>query len=265
VLRFGVDETRIGVLQMLQQTARTVLTHYVAPDGREAARARMAEGAGEALRGAPPGSDEQLAWVRFLAAVAGAEETQFLQGLMSGDEVVEGLEIDQELRWALLEPLTAAGAVGEVELDAELRRDDTAAGRLHQIRCLAARPSAAVKAEAWRSVVESADLTNAMVDAVIGGFNQPTQRELLAPYVEPYFEVITDVWSHRRMEIAVRVVSGLYPSLQASAATLARTDTWLERAPDTPALRRLVLEARDQLDRALRAQALDDAPRSTGP
>jgi aminopeptidase N len=51
------------------------------------------------------------------------------------------------------------------------------------------------------------------------------------------------------------VVRGLSPAHQADAATLAATDSWLDdHASAPPSLRRLVLEARDDLARALRAQ-----------
>jgi aminopeptidase N len=59
------------------------------------------------------------------------------------------------------------------------------------------------------------------------------------------------------------VVRGLYPSLQASQETLAATDAWLGAHEDAaPALRRLVLEARDDLARGLRGQARDAAAAS---
>jgi len=64
--------------------------------------------------------------------------------------------------------------------------------------------------------------------------------------------------------MAQNVVVGLYPTLLAGldASTgvdvLARTDAWLDALGDrTPALRRLVVEARDGVRRALEAQARD--------
>jgi aminopeptidase N len=148
----------------------------------------------------------------------------------------------------------------ESVLAAELARDDTASGKRHQVRCLAARPSAAVKAQAWALVVESDALSNALVGATIAGFAQPSQRELTAPYVEKYFEAIERVWAERSIQIGMDVVRGLFPSEQDSQATLDATDAWLSAHEDAPpALRRLVLEARDDLARTLRGQACDAA------
>ncbi|MFH8937211.1 aminopeptidase N [Streptomyces griseosporeus] len=259
VLRFAGRESDIGVLQMLHAWAQSALVHYAAPAWRETGARLLAEGALRELRAAGPGSEHQLAWARFFAAVAsGAGDLALLRALLDGTEKIDGLEVDQELRWAFLEPLAAHGAADEAVLAAELARDDTASGKRHQVRCLAARPSEAVKAQAWAQVVESDALSNALTEATIEGFAQSSQRELIAPYAEKYFAAIERVWAERSIQIGIHVVRGLFPSLQDSPGTLAATDAWLAAHEDAaPALRRLVLEARDDLARALRGQACD--------
>ncbi|MEG3631609.1 aminopeptidase N [Streptomyces poriticola] len=261
VLRFAGRESDIGVLQMLHAWADSALVHYAAPGRRKTGGLLLAEGALRELRDAAAGSEHQLAWARFFAAMASDEaDLALLRGLLEGSEKIDGLEVDQELRWAFLQPLAAHGVADEAVLAAELARDDTASGKRHQVRCLAARPSAAVKAQAWAQVVESDALSNALVEATIAGFAQPSQRELLAPYAEKYFAAIERVWSERSIQIGMDVVSGLFPELQDSPATLEATDAWLSAHEDAaPALRRLVLEARDDLARALRGQACDAA------
>ncbi|MGW5618295.1 aminopeptidase N [Streptomyces sp. NPDC003877] len=261
VLRFAGRESGIGVLQMLHAWAESAVTHYAAPARRETAARLLAEGARRELYAAEAGSEHQLAWARFFARTATTEaDFELLGDLLRGTATVEGLELDQELRWAFLEPLAAHGAVDEKVLAEELARDDTASGKRHQVRCLAARPSEAVKAQAWAQVVESDALSNAMVEATIAGFSQGSQRELLAPYTEKYFTAIERVWDERSIQIAMHVVQGLFPSLQQSRRTLDATDAWLEAHREAaPALRRLVLEARDDLARALRGQACDEA------
>ncbi|MEV5958693.1 aminopeptidase N [Streptomyces sp. NPDC051987] len=259
VLRFASGESDIGVLQMLQAWAESALVHYVAPAAREAAGRLLAEGALRELRQAAPGSEHQLAWARFFASTAESDaDLGLLRELLDGTTTIDGLDVDQELRWAFLEPLAAHGAADESVLAAELARDDTASGKRHQVRCLAARPSAAVKAQAWAQVVQSQALSNALVEATIAGFAQSSQRELLAPYAEKYFEVIAGIWEDRSIQIGMDVVRGLYPSLQDRPETLEATDAWLAAHADAPpALRRLVLEARDDLARTLRGQECD--------
>jgi len=261
VLRFAGRESDIGVLQMLHAWADSALTLYAAPAWRAQGERLLAEGALKELRLAEPGSQHQLTWARFFARVAsGAADLQLLRGLLEGTAKIDGLDVDQELRWAFLEPLAAHGVADESVLAAELARDDTASGKRHQVRCLAARPSAAVKAQAWAAVVESDALSNALVEATIAGFAQASQRELVAPYAEKYFAAVERVWADRSIQIAMDVVKGLFPALQDSPETLDATDRWLAAHENAaPALRRLVLEARDDLARALRGQACDAA------
>ncbi|WP_367431188.1 aminopeptidase N [Streptomyces celluloflavus] len=266
VLRFAGRETDIGVLQSVHAQARTALELYAAPAHRESAARALAEGALRELRLSEPGSGHQLAWARHFASVASTDaDFQLLTGLLDGTAKVDGLEVDQELRWTLLEPLASHGVADTAVLDAELARDDTASGKRHQVRCLAARPSAEVKERAWADVVESDALSNALVEATISGFAQFGQRELLAPYAPRYFAFLEQAWQERSIEIAMAMVRGLFPSWQVTQETLDAADAWLAGHPQAaPALRRLVAEERDDLARALRAQACDEAAAPLG-
>ncbi|MFD6418896.1 aminopeptidase N, partial [Streptomyces sp. NPDC060194] len=256
VLAHAGRETDIGVLQMLHAWAVSALTHYVAPGHREETGRRLAEGALGELRTAAPGSQHQLTWARFFAAVAVSEsDLQLLEGLLEGTARIDGLGIDQELRWSLLDPLAQHGRADEKRLEEELARDHSASGKRHQVRALALRPSAAVKAQAWAQVVESDKLSNSLAEAVTSGFAPGSQRELTESYVQPYFDALERVWAERSIQIAMNIVRGLFPALHGEPA-LAAADAWLSAHEDAaPALRRLVLEARDDLARALRGQA----------
>jgi aminopeptidase N len=94
------------------------------------------------------------------------------------------------------------------------------------------------------------------VEANIGGFVQPGQRDLLAAFVDRYFAALPSVWEHRTMEIAQSVTSGLYPAYIVSDRTIAATDAFLAQDLNS-ALRRLVSEGRDGVLRAMRAQERD--------
>ncbi|MGK4583294.1 aminopeptidase N [Kitasatospora sp. HPMI-4] len=259
VLRFAGQESDIGVLQSLHQHAKVALDVYADPAWRVEGAQLLAEGALRELRAAAPGSDHQLAWARFLAQTAHEEEQlRLLRGLLAGTARIDGLEVDQDLRWLLWLALAAVGRADAGELNAELAADNTASGKQHLTECLAALPAAEAKAAAWSAVIDSDELPNALVEAQISGFNQPGQRELTAGYTERYFAVLEEIWSQRSIEIAMRIVEGFFPRYQTDERTLATADAWLTGHPSAaPALRRLVLECHDDLGRALRAQACD--------
>ncbi|MCQ4081888.1 aminopeptidase N [Streptomyces sp. RB6PN25] len=253
-------ESDIGVVQSLHRQVKLALDLYADPAWRQTGLARWTEATLERLRAAEAGSDHQLAWARaFMATARTDEQLDLLSGLLDGSEEIPGLVVDDELRWALLERLAATGRADDKAIDAELARDATSAGERHAATARAARPTAEAKAEAWRSVVESDALPNAMQEAVIGGFVQTDQRELLAPYAPKYFEVVKGVWESRSHEMAQQIAIGLYPTLLVSQETLDATDAWLASAEPSAALRRLVVESRAGIERALRAQAADAA------
>ncbi|MET8623027.1 aminopeptidase N [Kitasatospora sp. NPDC004669] len=261
VLRFAGQEGNIGVLQSLHAQARTAVDLYAAPEWRAEGARQLADGALRELREAVPGSDHQLAWARFLAQTAGgAEHLGLVRGLLAGSARIDGLEVDQELRWSLWLALAAAGQATDEELAGELTADNTAGGKRQYTQCLAARPTPEAKAAAWSAVIDSDELPSALVEANTAGFSIPAQRDLTVLYAAPYFKLLEKVWAERTIEIAMRIVGGFFPTAQTDEQTLAEADAWLSGRPQAaPALRRLVLERRDDLARALRAQACDRA------
>jgi aminopeptidase N len=120
-----------------------------------------------------------------------------------------------------------------------------------------------VKADTWQEAVHGRSLSNQLLTATITGFST-VPGTLLEPYIEPYFECLRTVWDERSIEIAGRIVRGLYPLAQdaepgsdpAGHPVVVRTDEWLEANSNAPrALRRIILEQRSHLLRALTAQA----------
>ncbi|MFI5804538.1 aminopeptidase N [Streptomyces sp. NPDC051561] len=256
-------ESDIGVVQSLHRQVKLALDLYSAPSWREAGLNQWTEATLAHLRSAKAGSDHQLAWARAFAATARTpQQLDLLRGLLEGSASIEGLAVDTDLRWAFVGRLAAVGVFDEDEIAAELERDNTSAGKQHATSALSARPTEAAKAEAWESVVESDKLPNSLQEAVIGGFVQTDQRELLAPYTEKYFAAVKGIWDSRSYEIGQQIAVGLYPALQVSQETLDATDAWLASAEPSAALRRLVSESRSGVERALKAQAADEAAAS---
>jgi aminopeptidase N len=252
-------ESDSSVMRTLLRQAETAVALYSDPARRDESSRRLAEGLLDLLRDASAGSDAQLQLARaFSSAAVTDEQVAVVRAILDGSERLAGLDIDTDLRWHLLHQLVAAGKADETEIEREVDADDTATGRRQAAAAMAARPTAAAKAEAWATAVDSDELPNAIQTAVIGGFSQTGQLDLLRPYVTPYFDALTQVWEERTNETAQNVVIGFFPTLLAEQSTVDAADAWLEEHRDaTPALRRLVGEARDGVARALRAQARD--------
>ncbi len=267
VQRFGPAEPGIGVLLNVLGNASTAVERYVPRGQRDAVRRGFLTTAAEQLQAAAPGSDQQLAWARTLAATSryDADRLDLLRGILDGSTVIDGLAVDAELRWNLWHGLAANGQATPEQLDQELSRDNTAAGKSGHATALAARPESSVKAAAWEAAVHGTGLSNQLLSATIAGFNTGA-ASLLAGFIDPYFESLEQVWADRSIEIASRIVRGFYPAGQdldghggtpETHAVIVRTDHWLAAHPEAPrALRRIIIEQRSHLHRSLKAQAL---------
>ncbi len=260
------SESEIGVVQRVLLQAQTAIDAYADPEwatttGWPEFSTRLLELA----RAAEAGSDHQLAFVNsLLSGVLAPEQTDVVAALLDGDPAdqgLQGLTVDTDLRWSIVNALATAGAIdtdpaSTPVIDAELERDNTSAGSRQAARARAARPLAEAKADAWSRAVEDDSLSNTLGRSIIAGFSRPGQGELLAPYTAKYFEAVPQVWARRSSEVAQTVVVGLYPNWAADERGLALADELL--AGDHPsALRRLISEGRDTVARALRAREFD--------
>ena len=256
-------ESSITVLQSLQRQAKVAVDLYAAEDARAELNERWARFAHAQLIQAAPGSDVQLSWARALAATAVDEaHLGLLRGLLEGTESLDGLAVDTDLRWTLVQRLAAKSLATDADIEAESAKDPTAAGKRHALHARAARPTEQAKAEAWSSMVEHDKLTNEELMATIMGFRQPDQRELLAPYAEKYFAEVTRLWAARTPHMAQALANGLYPALIVHQSVVESVDALLAGADEQtvpPALRRLLLEQRDGTVRMLAGQKLDAA------
>ena len=172
---------------------------------------------------------------------------------------MQGLTVDFEMRWTLLTALVAAGAAGYAEIDAERAREDTATGRERAARARAARPTPEAKEQAWAAAVEGTGLPNAVVEATALGFTRPgTPADLLRPFVDRYHGLLDTLDSRGSHAMIEAIVYGFYPRPIADRELCDRTQAWLDGHQDAPAaLRRLVVENRDPVVRALAAQERD--------
>jgi aminopeptidase N len=257
----GVDSVKdISVVQTLLRQATVAARQYADPAWSTDGLAFIAASLRDLLAAAPAGSDHQLAYLRALTAVAtSAEDLRFLAGLLGGTAALDGLTVDTDLRWALLRRLVSRGARGADAIDAELSRDATDAGERHAAACRAAVPSLTSKRETWETLTDG-KLTIAMFRAAIAGFADPDQPELVQPYRPEYFASLAAVWREWSSAMAQDFVSYGYQIGAVDETTIAATDAYLALAPEPPAaLRRLLVEGRDEVARALRNQALDRA------
>lgn len=279
VCRQAPTETEVELLTSLIENARIAVEHYTPTDQRDGLRCRFVKALANQLEQASAGEDTQLAWARGLASAgrSGAGSIRvalvpLLRGILGGS-MGAGLTMDADLRWRILAALSALGDTDQIELNQHFSQDRSSVAAMGLQLALAARPLAEAKHEAWQSVLGTAalrsssrgepqlELSNDEISARLSGFCYGPET-LRRDYREWYFTVIGPVWEQRSIEIASRIVCQLFPGQDAEPGRTAEDHqiprlaaTWLIDHPEAPAaLRRIVLEQRDHLLRALRAQ-----------
>ncbi|WP_035781851.1 ERAP1-like C-terminal domain-containing protein, partial [Arthrobacter sp. H14] len=246
------------VLVLLRQLAST-LTFYVQPAAQESTAIAAADSLWELAQTTVHGSDSQLQFVKAFAGQARTEEQlDNVAGLLAGALALNGLDVDMDLRWDLLTSLIAGGRFGLAEIEEELARDNTSSGQRAAALAKAAIPTPDAKAEVWESVVVNNEHSKATQQAQIAGFGRVHDTKLLEPFADKYFDAVPGIAKTRTHELSQQIVVGLYPAQLTSRQTIEQTDAFLEALGDeSPSLRRLILESRDGVVRALKAQTAD--------
>ena len=155
--------------------------------------------------------------------------------------------------------LARTGRFGAEEIDAELERDNTISGQENAAAALASRPTAEAKAEAWEQATVQENVPNETHRSICLAFMRYGQEDLLAPYVDKYLTAADDIWDRLGTHKASTALEYVFPKPLASPELLDRLDAWLVSSPANPGAKRYVREGRDDVARALRAQAKDAA------
>ena len=172
--------------------------------------------------------------------------------------------LDPDLRWHLLARLAALGAVDAGGSRGELARDRTAAGE--QARRGRRRRAARRRRQGGGlgELVGAGELSNAPGRALAGGFWQAGQDDLLRPYVDAVRRRGAGrVGAPHARSWRTALARLLFPShaREPRCSTVDRAAA----AGELPAgLRRVVLEQRDDLARALRARRPEPRPTTVG-
>ena len=253
------SETESTTIRTTLMQLLTVARLYVDPAARPGTIAEIGDALWSLAQGAEAGSDLQFQLVKFFANIASTpSHVETLRGLRDGSIVLEGVAIDTDLEWELLEGLALNGAASRDEIEAALARDNTSNGQQAAARAAAALPSSSDKRTAFDSLVASDELPNVIVRMTTMGYTHVNDPAALDELVMPYFDALLDVWASRTHAIAEYIVLGLYPAPLATQALVDTTNEWLQAHSDAPpALRRLVGENVAGVERALRAQERD--------
>lgn len=260
VLDHIASETESTTVTTLLRQLITTGSLYVSPSARENTLSEIASGLISLTESAKPGSDNQLQFAKFVPQFARtSEQMNWLESLLDNSKKIDGLKVDQDLRWELLTGLVIGGRASEKQIAEELVRDNTANGQKFAAACRAALPTAEAKTEAWRILTETEDYSNTLVNSASLAFGRVNDLSLLKPYAKKYHEVALNIWNSRSYHIAAYLLTNLYPIQLANEELAGLTRELIETKEfkEKPALRRILVENLAGLERGLKAQKAD--------
>ncbi len=229
---------------------------FVAPgERRDTLLAQLADAVHLGLGYAPAGSSEQLTAAR--AWVALSCDTAQLQAWTRETQPLDGLTVDDELRWLVLERRAALGDLDARQIDDAYDADRSASGLVHAARCRALRPEPDAKARAWEQLLDPhSTLSQYQLTALAGGIWVPGQEDLAAPYARRWFTELPPTAAFRSGWALTSIAAVCFPSLAVDEQTLAAAEQLAARDDVPSGLRRTASDGADELRRAIAVRGL---------
>ena len=110
----------------------TTAWHYTAPADRAEVVEHVAAELFKLAQAAEAGSDEQFQLITAYLGYGEPGDAAFeanAKGLLDGSVKLDGLEIDNNFRWTIINALSAINAIGQSDIDAELAKRETTENR----------------------------------------------------------------------------------------------------------------------------------------
>jgi aminopeptidase N len=249
------SEESVAIIQMVTATASGAITRFVPEDRIDEAASRLVAVAGDAI-GRTAHGDRRVLWARALIGnVATVEDARRAAAIV--DAPPEGLNVDQDMRWAVAVRWSALGVDGaDDRVAAERERDPSDRGDRAVVAAGAARPDPAAKDEVWERIHDDGYPSLHLSLAAAGGFWQRSQAGLLERFVAPFFDGLPGVFAEREPAAARAYFRSFFPHHLIDSATRGRIASLLEREDLGPMLRRLLVETDDDIERAMKCRAV---------
>jgi aminopeptidase N len=205
------------------------------------------------LANAGPGTDRQLVISRQLLRIS--TDVSGLWSWLDG-HAPDGLLVDSDLRWRVLERLCVLGVAGRDDISREQQSDPSSQGALAALRCSAALPTVDGKLATWERIVSDPEISNHDLYALCESFFRPSQEQVTRPYQERYFAELPGTAALRSGWVVELSCTALFPRFAASGDIVATADAVLARDDLDPFVRRAFSDGTDDLRRLIASRRL---------
>ena len=262
-LRLLATETESTTFRYALACMSTTAHHYVAPARRDDVLRHVAAELWTLANAAEAGSDTQFQLATAYLDYGEEGDAAFAanaHGLLDGTVRLEGLEIDNNFTWTIVQALTSVNEMTNDDVDAQLAKKETTENREFAYGARASMATTQAKEWAWDQALHNDELTNSQLEAVARGFSATPRHDLAEPFAARYFEAVDWIWANKTYHMAEALLNGLYPGYADPATLVKLGDAWLDEhiAADN-ALKRLIVENVASSHRTLKVREYNEA------
>ena len=250
-------ENDLELIQVIIEQLGAAVSRYV-PEEVKLSEARNLFTLAKSQLAVAQNSDERILWGRamFGFAIADDDISESLD-IINGKASIKEFTPDQDMRWGVITSAIAAGFENaQSRVAEELANDPTDRGERAALRANTSVPNKETKDQAWDKFTSGSGYGSLhQTAAAMSGFLWWKQVDLLTPYVERFFSEVTQVFETEENHFAQSYFGSLFPGYLVDYDLLEKSNRLLEKTPpDNQLLRRMLLEANDNLSRAIKCR-----------
>lgn len=228
---------------------------YLTPQQRQALAPKIESAVLQRIKAEKPHSNLQLAFFDFFVEVASTPETLLkLTNYLAGEQVPNGIKIDQDRRWNILLTLAQRGYKGVGGLiTIEEDKDRSSRGLRNAYAARASVPTSEAKRKFWSDLTGSNKVPLVNLKYAAAAFNDPDRADLVKPYTSQFFGRISSInWKDGDQWVDL-YFQFLFPKFLCSSDLLNESQRKLNNAKNLTSLaRRAWLESNEEVTRCLK-------------
>ncbi|MDG2176185.1 MAG: aminopeptidase N [Gammaproteobacteria bacterium] len=252
------EESDDLVVRQVSGNLRAAFNYYNRFGGHKAMRESLQNFAWNALESAEPGSEIQQIWYSSFVNLAHTKEAlNALQSMLTGNDSIPVIEIDQDKRWDIIVMLNRyLHEDYEALLTAEMTMDPSDLGMNSALAATASRPQASVKAAFLNSLINEPDRYKVANQRYIASYLfENEQHELIDMFADQIFAAWSD-WAETAEDRFMNVYQALLPT-RCDEGSIARFESAVQTwGQYRQTVSRPLLTALQDMQRCVRVRAL---------
>jgi len=252
-------ESNTKLMQSIIQSTEGALNNFV-PDSKRIAESDLYFEFSWKMLFSTSDSDARIMWATSLISSAQTEKNlSKLVDLMDNGTKIGNFELDQAMRWNLVQKMAAFGMENYGKrIEEEEKRDPSDRGNRAATTARAAEPSAENKEKTYNRIRTDKESSFHILRSAMAGFRWWHQRDLLKPFDDKFFEEVRSIFKDQNKEYSGAFFAIMFPFYPENEELIKRTSALLESlTPEEKVLKRKLREELDDLARCRKTREFD--------